>query len=75
MPERDEVWTADLNPLIETEPEKARPVLIGQAQALFDAEHRSSLAAPLPLAWWIKPSRSGIRTSGSINCARSTTAD
>ncbi len=47
MPERDEVWTADLNPLIETEPEKARPVLIGQAQALLDAGHRSTLAAPL----------------------------
>lgn len=39
MPERGEVWIADLNPRSGAEPGKARPVLIVQAQALLDAEH------------------------------------
>ncbi len=47
MPERGEVWVADLNPRRGTEPGKTRPVLIVQAQALLDAGHPSTLVAPL----------------------------
>lgn len=47
MPERGEVWIADLNPRSGTEPGKARPVLIVQAQALLDAGHPSTLVTPL----------------------------
>lgn len=47
MHEPGEVWIADLNPPSGTEPWKARPVLIVQAQALLDAEHRSTFVAPL----------------------------
>ena len=47
MPERGEVWIADLNPLSGTEAGKARPVLIVRAQALLDTEHRSTFVAPL----------------------------
>ena len=47
MPERGEVWIADLNPRSGAEPGKARPVLIVQAQALLDAEHPSTLVTPL----------------------------
>ena len=37
MPDRGEVWVADLNPRRGTEPGQTRPVLIVQAQALLDA--------------------------------------
>lgn len=47
MPERGEVWVADLNPRQGTEPGKTRPVLVVQAQALLDAGHPSTLVAPL----------------------------
>ena len=47
MPERGEVWVADLDPRRGTEPGKTRPVLIVQAQALLDAGHPSTLVAPL----------------------------
>lgn len=47
MPNRGEVWLADLAPQHGTEPGKARPVLIVQAQALLDAGHPSTLIVPL----------------------------
>ena len=47
MPERGEIWLADLNPRRGTEPGKTRPVLIVQAQALIDAGHPTTLIAPL----------------------------
>ena len=47
MPNRGEVWLADLDPKRGTEPGKTRPVLIVQAQALLDAQHPSTLIIPL----------------------------
>ena len=47
MPDRGEVWVADLHPRRGTEPGKTRPVLVVQAQALLDAGHPSTLVAPL----------------------------
>jgi mRNA interferase MazF len=47
MPERGEVWLANLNPRPGTEPGKTRPVVIVQAQALLDAGHPSTLIIPL----------------------------
>ena len=47
MPERGEVWLANLNPRRGTEPGKTRPVLIIQAQALIDAGHSSTIIVPL----------------------------
>lgn len=47
MPNRGEVWLANLNPRRGTEPGKTRPVLIIQAQALLDAHHPSTLIIPL----------------------------
>lgn len=47
MPNRGEVWLADLDPKRGTEPGKTRPVLIVQAQALLDAQHPSTLIVPL----------------------------
>ena len=47
MPERGEVWLANLNPRRGTEPGKTRPVLIVQAQALIDAGHPSTVIVPL----------------------------
>ena len=47
MPDRGEIWVADLSPRRGTEPGKTRPVLIVQAQALLDAGHPSTLVAPL----------------------------
>ncbi len=47
MPDRGDIWVADLNPRRGTEPGKTRPVLIVQAQALLDAGHPSTLVAPL----------------------------
>ncbi len=47
MPNRGEVWLANLDPQHGTEPGKTRPVLIVQAQALLDAGHPSTLIIPL----------------------------
>ena len=47
MPNRGEVWLADLNPKHGTEPGKTRPVLIVQAQALLNAYHPSTLIITL----------------------------
>ncbi|MGH8246181.1 MAG: type II toxin-antitoxin system PemK/MazF family toxin [Gammaproteobacteria bacterium] len=47
MPDRGEIWLANLNPSRGTEPGKRRPVLIIQAQALLDALHPSTLVIPL----------------------------
>ena len=47
MPERGEVWLANLNPRRGAEPGKTRPVLIVQAQPLLDAGHPSTLIVPL----------------------------
>lgn len=47
MPNRGEIWLANLNPRRGTEPGKTRPVLIVQSQALLDAQHPSTLVVPL----------------------------
>ncbi len=47
MPDRGDIWLADLDPRRGTEPGKTRPVLVVQAQALLDAGHPSTLIAPL----------------------------
>lgn len=47
MPDRGEVWLADLDPRRGTEPGKRRPVLVVQSQALLDAGHPSTIVAPL----------------------------
>jgi mRNA interferase MazF len=47
MPERGEVWLANLNPRQGTEPGKTRPVLIVQGQTLINAGHPSTLIVPL----------------------------
>ena len=47
MPDRGEIWLADLHPRRGTEPGKTRPVLIVQSQALLDAGHPSTLVVPL----------------------------
>ena len=47
MPNRGEVWLANLDPRRGTEPGKTRPVLLVQAQALLDAGHPSTLVVPL----------------------------
>ena len=47
MPERGEIWLADLDPRQGTEPGKTVPVLIVQAEALLRAEHPSTLVVPL----------------------------
>jgi mRNA interferase MazF len=47
MRKRGEIWLADLNPPMGTEPGKTRPVLIIQSQALLNAGHPSTLVIPL----------------------------
>jgi mRNA interferase MazF len=47
MPNRGEVWTANLNPRRGTEPGKTRPVLVIQAQSMIDAGHPSTLVVPM----------------------------
>ena len=47
MPNRGEVWLADLNPPQGTEPGKTRPVLVVQSQALLAAGHPSTYVIPL----------------------------
>ncbi|HVR69770.1 MAG TPA: type II toxin-antitoxin system PemK/MazF family toxin [Vicinamibacteria bacterium] len=47
MPDRGDVWLANLEPRHGTEPGKTRPVLVVQAQALLSAGHPSTLVVPL----------------------------
>jgi mRNA interferase MazF len=42
-----EIWIADLNPHIGTEPGKTRPVLIIQSDMLNKTQHPSSIICPL----------------------------
>ncbi len=42
-----EIWIADLNPQIGTEPEKTRPVLIIQTNLLNQIPHPSTIICPL----------------------------
>lgn len=42
-----EIWIADLNPQIGTEPGKTRPVLIVQTNLLNNVHHPSTLICPL----------------------------
>jgi mRNA interferase MazF len=68
MRKRGEIWLADLNPRLGTEPGKTRPVLIVQAQALLDADHPSTLVVPLTtrLVDDAEPLRFRIRAAGSL---------
>src|SRR5436190_20978889 len=85
MPNRGEIWLADLNPPHGTEPGKTRPVLIVQAQALLDAAHPSTLIVPLTtnLVSDAEPLRVRVPAAGAppaglrhswIRCEQSTTA-
>jgi mRNA interferase MazF len=47
MPNRGEVWLANLNSPHGTKPGKTRPVLVIQVQALLDASHPSTYVIPL----------------------------
>jgi mRNA interferase MazF len=68
MPNRGEIWLANLNPQHGTEPGKTRPVLIVQAQALLDAGHPSTLVIPLTtnLIEDAEPLRLRVPASGSL---------
>jgi mRNA interferase MazF len=68
MPERGEIWLADLNPSRGTEPGKTRPVLIVQSQALLDVEHPSTLIIPLTtnLVEDAEPLRIRVPASGRL---------
>jgi mRNA interferase MazF len=68
MPNRGEVWLADLDPKRGTEPGKTRPVLIVQAQALLDAHHPSTLIIPLTtvLIDGAEPLRIRIHAAGRL---------
>ncbi|MBI4735140.1 MAG: type II toxin-antitoxin system PemK/MazF family toxin [candidate division NC10 bacterium] len=68
MPERGEIWLANLNPRRGTEPGKTRPVLILQSQALLDANHPSTLIVPLTtsLVDDAEPLRIRIPASGRL---------
>ncbi len=68
MPNRGEVWLANLDPKRGTEPGKTRPVLIVQAQALLDAHHPSTLIVPLTtnLVNDAEPLRLRVAASGRL---------
>ncbi len=68
MPERGEIWDADLSPGRGGEPGKIRPVLILQAQALLDAGHPSTLVTPLTsrLVDGAEPLRIRIPATGDL---------
>lgn len=68
MPDRGEVWLADLNPRRGTEPGKTRPVLLVQSQALLDAGHPSTVVIPLTtkLAEEAEPLRIRLAASGRL---------
>jgi mRNA interferase MazF len=75
-----EIWLADLNPQIGTEPGKTRPVLIVQTNLLNRALHPSSLICPLTTniklkseilrlhieAVHIEPEGSGLRDKSDV---------
>jgi mRNA interferase MazF len=65
---RGEIWLADLNPKIGTEPGKTRPVLIIQDQALLDAKHPSTLIIPLTtnLIEDVEPLRIRVTALGNL---------
>jgi mRNA interferase MazF len=69
MPERGEIWLADLNPSHGTEPGKIRLVLIVQAQGLLDAAHPSTLVVPLTtrLSDDAEPLRIRVPASGRLH--------
>jgi mRNA interferase MazF len=68
MPNRGEIWLADLGPRRGTEPGKSRPVLLIQSQALLDAGHPSTLVIPLTtsLAPDAEPLRIRVTASGRL---------
>lgn len=68
IPNRGEIWLADLDPRRGTEPGKTRPVLVIQAQALNDAGHPSTLVIPLTtgLAEGAEPLRVRVAPSGKL---------
>lgn len=68
MPNRGEVWLADLNPPRGTEPGKMRPVLIVQSQVLLDVGHPSTLIVPLTtrLIEDAEPLRLRVAPSGKL---------
>jgi mRNA interferase MazF len=68
MPNRGEIWLANLNPRRGTEPGKTRPVLVVQSQPLLDAEHPSTLIIPLTtnLVQDAEPLRIRVRASGRL---------
>ena len=68
MPNRGEIWLANLNPGRGTEPGKTRPVLVVQSQPLLDAEHPSTLIIPLTtnLVQDAEPLRIRVRALGRL---------
>ena len=68
MPDRGEVWLANLNPRRGTEPGKTRPVLIVQAQALLDAGHPSTVVVPMTtnIVAGAEPLRVRVAATGSL---------
>lgn len=68
MPNRGEIWLANLNPPHGTEPGKTRPVLVIEAQALLDAGHPSTYVIPLTtqLIENVEPLRIRIRAAQSL---------
>jgi mRNA interferase MazF len=68
MPNRGEVWLANLHSKHGTEPGKTRPVLIAQAQALLDSGHPSTVIIPLTtnLVDDAEPLRIRVTASGSF---------
>lgn len=68
MPNRGEVWLANLDPKRGTVPGKTRPVLIVQAQALLDAHHPPTLIVPLTtnLVNDAEPLRLRVAASGRL---------
>lgn len=74
MPDRGDVWVADLSPRRGTEPGKTRPVLIVQAQALLDAGHPSTLVVPLTTRLIDEAEPLRIRISAAGNLRRDSDA-
>jgi mRNA interferase MazF len=68
MPERGEVWVANLGPKSGRTPGKTRPVLLVQAQALIDAGHPCAVVIPLTanLAEDAEPLRIRIAAQGRL---------
>jgi mRNA interferase MazF len=69
VPDRGEVWLANLDPGRGTEPGKTRPVLVVQSQALLDVGHPSILVVPLTtnLVDDAEPLRVRVPASGRLN--------